>query len=185
MKQELGKTLSEMSLEELWHLFPITLEQHNSEWAEWYKDEENRLRGILGDRVSRTDHIGSTAVKGLIAKPIVDILLQRAPDTELSEIMNLLVADGWLVMAENSDFGEVDLNKGYTPQGFAQRVFHLHIRKEGNWDELRFRDYLVDNPEAASQYAELKKQLAVAFRHNRDAYTAAKTAFVKASLAQD
>jgi GrpB-like predicted nucleotidyltransferase (UPF0157 family) len=102
----------------------------------------------------------------------------------MDEVKAALVADGWLVMAEGSDFGTIDLNKGYTPQGFAERVYHLHVRREGDWDELRFRDYLVSHPDAAAEYAALKRRLLAKHEHDRDAYTAAKTDFVRSCVAK-
>ena len=76
----------------------------------------------------------------------------------------------------------LDLCKGYTPQGFAERVFHLHIRHPGDWDEIVFRDCLRRNPRKADEYAELKKKLQKRFEHDRDAYTEAKGEFVRACV---
>jgi len=180
----MGKPLSEMSLEELWELFPIRLSGHRPEWAQWYEEEKRRLVSVLGESAARIDHIGSTYVEGLEAKPIVDILLQAAANADIAEIKEMLLAGGWLLMAEKSDYGELDLNKGYTPDGFADRVFHLHVRREGDWDELYFRDFLVSHPEAAAEYARLKRQLLEKYEHNRDAYTGAKTEFVRACVAK-
>ena len=70
------------------------------------------------------------------------------------------------------------LNKGYTEDGFADKVFHLHVRYTGDNDELYFRDYLMGHPDAASEYEKLKLKLWKKFEHNRDAYTNAKSEFV-------
>ena len=71
------KQLSEMSLEELWTLFPIILEKHNPKYKEWYEAEkQNILKFIKPENIIRINHIGSTAVKDLTAKPTVDILLE-------------------------------------------------------------------------------------------------------------
>ena len=69
--------------------------------------------------------------------------------------------------------------KGYTPDGYKGQAFHLHLRYAGDWDELYFRDYLIAHPQAAQEYASLKRGLAKIHRYNRDAYTDAKTDFVK------
>ena len=180
----MGKTLSEMALDELWHLFPIQLSEHSPDWAVWYEEESGRLVSLLGAHIARIDHIGSTYVKGLMAKPIVDILCQVKPDADMTAVKDILANDGWLVMAENSAYGEIDLNKGYTPEGFADKIYHLHVRREGDWDELHFRDYLASHPEVAAEYAALKQGLLIKFEHNRDAYTEAKTEFVQACTAK-
>ena len=169
-----------MTLEELWRLFPIQLSAYDPRWAAWYSDECERLQALLGDRIAKIDHIGSTSVEGMLAKPIVDILLQVAPDADRAELESLLLEDGWLVMAKDPDRGKLDLNKGYTPKGFAERVYHLHVRGKGDWDELYFRDYLADHPKAQEEYSALKRRLIKEYQYDRDAYTEAKTDFVKA-----
>ena len=76
----------------------------------------------------------------------------------------------------------LDLCKGYTPQGFADKVFHLHIRHPGDWDEIVFRDCLRQNPAKATEYAALKMSLQKRFKHDRDAYTEAKGDFIRACV---
>jgi GrpB-like predicted nucleotidyltransferase (UPF0157 family) len=168
-----------MSLEELWRLFPIELSEHNPIWGDWYAEEHASLSELLGDRIVQIDHIGSTAVNGLIAKPIVDILLQVGDVCDISYIRDTLVKGGWLLMAEDSPYGALDLNKGYTPDGFADKAFHLHVRKTGDWDELWFRDYLMKHQEAVDKYATLKRSLLKEYKYNRDAYTEAKADFIR------
>jgi GrpB-like predicted nucleotidyltransferase (UPF0157 family) len=69
--------------------------------------------------------------------------------------------------------------KGYTVQGFAEKVYHLHVRYKGDWDELYFRDYLRANKDIAEKYAQLKLRLISQYEHDRDGYTKAKAEFVK------
>ena len=75
-------------------------------------------------------------------------------------------------------------NKGYTENGFAEKVFHLHLRMEGDHDELYFRDYLMKHPQTAREYEQLKHSLWKQFEHDRDGYTAAKTGFVRSVTEQ-
>lgn len=173
------KELKDMSLEELWELFPIVLKEHNSDYAVWYENEKRNLVGILNDyKVCRVNHIGSTSVNGLIAKPIIDILLELPNDYDIDIIASILQSEGWIVMARNTLENTLDLNKGYTPNGFAAKVFHLHIKPSGDWGELYFRDYLKKYPNVARQYEKLKLQLKKQFKYNRDAYTDAKSDFI-------
>lgn len=72
----------------------------------------------------------------------------------------------------------ISLNLGYTEKGFAEKVYHLHIRRKGDNDELYFRDYLNEFPETAKLYEQLKLSLWKQYEHNRDGYTNAKTKFV-------
>ncbi|MDE6288640.1 MAG: GrpB family protein, partial [Muribaculaceae bacterium] len=77
----------------------------------------------------------------------------------------------------------MSFNKGYTPEGYAERVFHIHFHPAGDRDEILFRDYLLSHPATAKEYEKLKQNLLPAFRHDRDGYTAAKTDFINKVLA--
>ena len=172
--------LKDMSLEELWKLFPIILKEHNPDYPAWYEEEQAILIGILKDYgISRVNHIGSTSVSGLMAKPIVDILLELESGYEMKAVIKTLQSNGWIVMARDDLAQTIDLNKGYTSKGFAEKVYHLHIKPAGDWDELYFRDYLREHAGAAKEYELLKLRLKEKFEHNRDAYTAAKSGFIQ------
>ena len=80
----MGKELSEMTLKELWELFPIFLTKHNDAWAKNYEEMEVFIKRILSDySVIRISHIGSTAVKGIWAKNIIDILIEISSTSDL------------------------------------------------------------------------------------------------------
>ena len=174
----MSPSLEEMSLEELWQLFPIFLREHQDEWKDWYEEERLRLLSFLPEhQIVRLSHIGSTSVKTIWAKPIVDILLEIPKETDMTVMKDLLLQNGYLLMSESQ--GRMSFNKGYTLSGFAERVFHLHLRYEGDHDELYFRDYLQEHPAVAKDYEKLKLALWKQYEHNRDAYTEAKTDFIK------
>lgn len=172
------KHLSEMTLEELWELFPIFLTEHQLCWDAWYHEELCNLQQLLpAKEIVRISHIGSTAVKTIWAKPIVDIIVETTPDSDWAAVKNKLLQSGYLCMSENSR--RISFNKGYTENGFAEKVYHLHLRREGDNDELYFRDYLLDHLQAAKAYEELKLNLWKKYEHNRDAYTESKTDFIR------
>ena len=167
-----------MTLEELWELFPIVLKERNPEYADWYRQEKNNLIQILGGNIFRINHIGSSAVAGLYSKPTVDILLELAEGCDFDAAAQLLEENGWMLMKRDTSESKYSFNKGYTPKGFAERVYHLHVRPSGDWGELYFRDYLRQHAGVAKEYGELKARLLEQFKHDRDAYTDAKTEFV-------
>ena len=174
------KKLEEMTLAELWELFPIILKDHNVDYEKWYGEEKQQLTKLfVYFEIQRINHIGSTSVGGLIAKPIVDILLEFPDGYDVEEASARLKNAGWILMIEDKEKQTLDLNKGYTSEGFAEKVYHLHVRAIGDWDEFYFRDYLRKYPEVARQYEELKITLKEKFEHNRDAYTDAKSDFVQ------
>lgn len=172
----MSKKLSEMSLEELWQLFPISLTEHKAYWADWYNEEEALLKSLLPSDVGFY-HIGSTAISGIMAKPIIDILIVCNTENRLRECADILQAHNYIVMSSNGN--RISLNKGYTENGFAEKVFHLHIRLRNDTDEIYFRDYLNAHPEVAKEYEALKLRLLKEYEYDRDAYTAAKTEFVR------
>jgi len=167
--------LSQMTLEELWKLFPIFLTEHKSYWADWYNEEVNSLKCIL-PKDTEYCHIGSTAIKGIMAKPIIDIIIATNTQSQLREIADLLNTNGYIIMSSSKN--RISLNKGYTEHGFAEKVFHLHIRLKGDTDEIYFRDYLNAHAEVAKEYEELKLQLWKKYEYSRDTYTNSKTKFV-------
>ena len=172
------KRLSEMTLEELWQLFPIFLTEHKDCWNLWYEEELNQLNTILPSKtVRRISHIGSTSVNTIWAKPIIDILVEIDLDSDMDTIKKVLVKNGYICMSEEEH--RISFNKGYTENGFAEKVYHIHIRYAGDNDELYFRDYLNENPETAKEYETLKLELWKKYEHNRDGYTESKTQFVK------
>lgn len=171
------KKLSEMSLEELWKLFPICLTKHQDYWNEWYKEEEKLINSILPqEQIMRLSHIGSTAIDEIWAKPIIDILLEIPKESNMNSIKEILVQNGYICMSQSEN--KITFNKGYTEYGFAEKVFHLHLRYIGDNNELYFRDYLNDFIYIAKEYQELKLSLWKKYEYNRDGYTDAKTEFV-------
>ncbi|MFB1052243.1 GrpB family protein [Paraliobacillus sp. JSM ZJ581] len=171
------KKLSEMGLEELWQLFPIILSEHKGEWTDWYAEESSIIHQLLQkDKCVKINHIGSTAIKEILAKPTVDILVEIPTEYNMNEIKRLLVGGGYFLMSE--DEKRMSFNKGYTEKGFADKVFHVHVRFYGDNDELYFRDFMNENPTLASQYEELKLSLSKRYKHNRDRYTEAKGVFI-------
>lgn len=172
------KELSEMTLEELWELFPIFLVQPNDQWNEYFKEIETEITGLLtGYPVKRISHIGSTAIHGIWAKNIVDVMVEISENADMEEVLHVMEQNGFIRMSEEK--GRISLNKGYTKEGFADKVYHIHLRYAGDNDELYFRDYLNEHPQIAKEYETLKLELWKRHEHDRDAYTVAKTDFIR------
>ena len=169
--------LSEMSLEELWKLFPIFLTEHKDCWKKWFDEESERLESLLLQKeIIRISHIGSTAVDTIWAKPIIDILVEISRECNMEEIKEILTCNGYICMNQNQD--RMSFNRGYTEKGFAEKVYHLHLRYEGDNDELYFRDYLIEYPDMAKEYEKMKLDLWNKYEYNRDGYTNAKAELV-------
>ena len=175
------KRLEDMNLEELWQLFPIILTAPNPQWKDWATEEVSSLKSLLDSLASYIHHVGSTAINGIWAKPIIDIILETDSRCNFPEINHRLVNSGYICMNETD--ARLDFNKGYTPMGFAQKVFHIHIRLTGDHDEIYFCEYLNNHPDIAKEYERLKLSLWKPFEHDRDGYTAAKSDFVNRIMA--
>lgn len=173
----MGKELSELTLEELWELFPIFLVEHNEKWTDDYKEIESLLQQILSGRtIDRVSHIGSTAIRGIWAKNIVDVMVEIPVSADMEDIAKLLEKNGLVRMSTETE--RISFNIGYTKEGFADKVYHIHLRYTGDNDELFFRDYFNEHPGVAKEYEALKLKLWKKYEHNRDGYTDAKTDFI-------
>ena len=156
----------------------IKVVPYNSDWQRLYQSEVDRLRKVLGNELVSTFHIGSTAIPGMSAKPIIDILL------EVKSISKL------------DDYNEAMKELGYNPRGelgipgrryFSKndsngiRTHHVHAFETGNIGlerHIAFRDYMIAHPEDAREYAKLKIRLADEFQWDIDGYCDGKDAFV-------
>ena len=174
--------LQDLTLAELWELFPIVLTAHNPQWSVWAEEEMRLLSSLLVKYHPIISHIGSTAIPDIQAKPIVDILVEVSPGIEWLPIIEILERNGYICMSESGS--RISFNKGYTPSGYADKVFHVHVHRTGDNDEILFRDYLIAHSESAKEYETLKLSLLPEYRNNRDGYTEAKTEFVKKIVSQ-
>jgi RimJ/RimL family protein N-acetyltransferase/GrpB-like predicted nucleotidyltransferase (UPF0157 family) len=167
-------------------LYPIILREYNPEYLAWFNEERDNLTRLIGaENIVRIRHIGSTSVPGLLAKPTIDILLEIADKTDTEKLMAALHEPEYICLNPPdmpTPPPHLMFLKGYTATGFAERVFHIHVRYKGDWDEPMFRDYLIAHPNTAAAYAKLKRGLFGEFEHNRDGYTYAKTAFIRSVM---
>ena len=159
---------------------PITIENYNVLWPERFESLHSRIAAVLDGLASAIEHVGSTAVPGLAAKPIIDIdvLLRSAADLPLA-IMRL-AAQGYehrgdLGMPGREAFQAVD-------NVFSHHLYVCLPDCSEYYRHLAFRDYLRAHPEDACAYANLKRMLASQSATDREAYTQAKTAFVQEIL---
>lgn len=164
----------------------VALAPHDPRWAELFRRERDHLRSCLpAGLLGRIEHFGSTAVPGLVAKPVVDMLVEV---TDLGAARNCIAP---ILEAQGYDYFWRPTHGDDGPPFYAWfikrdaatgvRTHHLHMVESQfteHWDRLLFRDYLVEHPEVAQEYGALKARLASAFPNDRVAYTRGKTEFV-------
>jgi GrpB-like predicted nucleotidyltransferase (UPF0157 family) len=158
----------------------VRLVPSDPSWPVTYERVKARLQGVLPESVLAIEHIGSTAVPGLPAKPILDVALGVRPDSDEGPIGRALESLG-LIFRGRAEDGTLDLNYGleHPPR---HRLMNVHVVAYNGprWRAyLTFRDRLRADRTARDQYAELKARLAAEVGHDRQAYVAGKTAFVQ------
>jgi GrpB-like predicted nucleotidyltransferase (UPF0157 family) len=154
------------------------------EWATLFETERARLHQALGADALDIQHLGSTAVPGLAAKPIIDLGIVVADEAAVVACIPRITALGYTYREYRGP------NQGYFfDLGAGQCLTHyLHLLLIGDpgWrNYLRFRDHLRAHPAARDAYQQLKRDLAIRYAADRAAYSAAKTAFVQHILAED
>ena len=155
--------------------YPIELVPFNKEWLTWYEEEKNQLLYVLRDFSIKVYHIGSTAIPNIYSKNIIDIIIETNDNNSFDNIISILSKEWELRWKEDN---RAFLVKGYGPNGFLTKVFHLHIRKKGDIDEVKFKEILLKNPEVARTYEKLKLKLEIKYKYDRESYTNGKTELI-------
>jgi GrpB-like predicted nucleotidyltransferase (UPF0157 family) len=161
------------------HDAPIVLVEYNPEWPEQFAREAQRIRNALGEHALQVEHIGSTSVPGLVAKPIIDILLVVADSADEQSYFPDLEGAGYVLRIREPDWHEHRLFKG------PDVNINLHVFSEGSSEverHLLFRDWLRENQEDRELYAEAKRGLAGQKWHYVQNYADAKSAVVEAII---
>ncbi len=159
---------------------PILIAPYDPSWPELFLDIAEAMRAALREAAVRIDHIGSTSVPGLSAKPVIDIQISVVALDPVHVYAPGLERLGYVWRADNPD-----LTKRYFRERPGLPRTHIHVRRAGSWAEqlsLLFRDYLRADPAARALYAEAKTGLALRFRNDRDAYQKAKEPTIWAIL---
>ncbi|MDP9316341.1 MAG: GrpB family protein [Chloroflexota bacterium] len=154
----------------------IIVVPYDPSWPHLFAQIGQQLRTALNQQAVRIDHIGSTAIPQLAAKPVIDIQISVLALEPVTAYRSAIEAVGFIWRANNPD-----LTKRYFREALGQRGTHIHVRRAGSWSEqfaLLFRDYLRTHPDDAEHYATLKQHLAQQYRHERDTYVAAKGPFI-------
>jgi GrpB-like predicted nucleotidyltransferase (UPF0157 family) len=177
--QEIGAATHERATR--WAPEPVRIERYDSTWPARFEEERAALASAIGDwAVGGIHHVGSTAVPGLEAKPVIDILVGVRDLNEARSCFDQLARLGYLY----APYRVAEMHWFCKPHP-SRRTHHLHLVPTDSprfRDELAFRDCLRSRPEVAEEYRALKRRLAAEFEHDREAYTAAKANFIHATM---
>ncbi len=162
----------------------VALQAHDPIWSQRFIIESERLHALLPDTFIDIQHIGSTAVPGLLAKPIVDLIAGVEYMEKARSLSDTLCANAYSTSAQfNQSLTDRQWFMRWNAQG--HRTHHLHIVVHGGqaWQtHLQFRDILRAQPVLAARYQALKIDLAKKYTQDREAYTDAKAAYIKSVL---
>ena len=158
---------------------PIQVVPYDPSWPATYAGWESRLAAALDPAPVTIDHIGSTSVPGLAAKPIVDILVGVADPANESSYVPAIESTGLILRSREQE------HRFFYPPPGQPRTVHIHVcAASGPWatKHLLFRDYLRSSAAVRDQYADLKATLAEKYRNDRMAYTDVKARFILDTL---
>lgn len=158
------------------------LEPHSDEWVEIAKKTIDKLKGILGDIVVDIQHVGSTSVVGLMAKPIIDIEVGVNSIQDVIDLIPLLEEAGFLYRPRTAREGHIlfacrDFSNGY---GMDTHYIHVVVFGSNEWNKnIKFRDVLNKNADIRKEYEDLKLRLATYYPKDRTTYTNMKIEFIQ------
>lgn len=160
----------------------VRLAPYNSEWKCEFEQEAGRLRLIAGEILSQIEHIGSTSIEGMIAKPIIDLMCVVAKRVSVTEVQLQLAELGYEYRTNGCTSDRIFFARG----PITCRTHYLSITESNSQfykEKLAFRDYLRTHPTAVVEYCLLKQTLAARYSNDRSSYTEGKRAFVEQTLA--
>jgi len=163
----------------------VVIVDYDPHWVEEFQAESQRIRAAIGPYLTIIEHVGSTAVPGLAAKPVIDMLAGIRSLADAPACIAPLQALGYIYIPEYED--ELPERRYFQRLRGEEHTHHLHMAETTSefWKkELLFRDYLRSHPETAATYDRLKRELAAQFGRDRAGYTDAKTEFITAVLEQ-
>lgn len=156
----------------------VSLTGHDAFWSSAFEKERQNLAIIFGDTAAAIEHVGSTAVVGLAAKPIIDIEVGLHNFARWTDCISALEQSGYTFMPERVKDDEVFLPKG--PENMRTHYLHIAQYESVEWNKtLAFRDALRQDEQIRHEYERLKSRLADEFPNDRSAYSNAKAAFIK------
>ncbi len=183
--------LSQLTKEQFNTLFPIQLVDHDPNWAAVFKEEKALILSTVDpSKILQIEHFGSSSIPGLKSKPYIDILIEIEEEMLFNEdLIKQFEPIGYQhfkVPERDGIEAYMSFGKGYYTDGTKAQIFHIHMCPADNfmWKQVTFRDFLIDNPDHAGAYEDLKLKLASKYRNDRGAYVLGKTEFVKETLSR-
>jgi len=162
----------------------VCLEEYNPQWRVLFDEEKVRLKELLGNQLIGVEHVGSTSIPGIKAKPILDLMIAIKDLNDWAWLKESLSKLGYEF---RKDYRETQEHILFVKGPEENRTHYLKATEFNSdfWVEhILFRDYLINNPEYLNQYQELKEKLFKEYNGDREPYTKGKEEFIKMILAR-
>ncbi|KEK23428.1 GrpB family protein [Bacillus gaemokensis] len=160
----------------------IEIMPYNPKWKEEFQKIKQMIEGYIGDLILRIEHVGSTSVEGLAAKPIIDMDVVIDNYAILPDIIQRLEKEGYQHQGNLGVEGREAFQRTYVDSFMKYHLYVCPKDGKGYLEHIALRDYLSSNETARKEYEELKYRLAENYRFDIDRYCEAKTGFVKGIL---
>ena len=157
----------------------VKLEKHNDNWKHMFNEEKDFLKTIFKDLAIDIQHVGSTSINYICAKPIIDIAVGLESLEDFLKVKNIFLDEPYSVKEDPTE-GEELVRKGYPKTSYLIHI--MEFRGQRYKDTILFRDYMNSHPEKAKAYEKLKIELALKYKDNRKMYTKSKNNFIKEVL---
>ncbi|MCF7834133.1 MAG: GrpB family protein [Candidatus Pacebacteria bacterium] len=169
----------------------VKIEKYNPLWQKEFDKEKKNLKKIFGDVSLSIEHVGSTSVVGLSAKPIIDIAIGVDSLKDIAQVKEKILKFSHYSIKENNADGEILMRRGVPiklgedkPNFITHFIHIMEIDSRKYKETLIYRDYLRKNKEVLKEYDNLKKKLAIKYQKERKSYTKAKDEYIKSILSK-
>lgn len=167
----------------------VKVEKYNSQWQEEFDKEKESLKKLFGNVAKSIEHVGSTSIVGLSAKPIIDIAVGVDRLEDMNKVKEKILKHSHYTIKEDNADGEILMRRGIPikagedkPDYVTHFIHVMEISGRKYRETIAYRNYLRVNNEVLKEYDKLKQELAVKYQNDRKSYTQAKDEFIKSIL---
>jgi GrpB-like predicted nucleotidyltransferase (UPF0157 family) len=169
----------------------VKVEKYNPKWQEEFIKEKENLKEIFGNVAKSIEHVGSTSIVGLSAKPIIDIAVGVDALEDINKVKDKILKFSHYTIKEDNAIGEILMRRGtpvkageIKPDYITHFIHIMEINGRKYKETISFRDYLMANNEVLREYENLKQKLAINYENDRKTYSKAKEEFIKSVLSK-
>lgn len=158
----------------------VRIEKYDLNWKKMFNEEKQKLLKIFGDLVIEIEHVGSTSIEGLSAKPIIDIAIALNDLNDFEKVKDHFNNEIYSIKEDSAD-DEILIRKG-SEENRTHFIHIMEVNSKRYNDTIIFRDYLKSHKDVLKKYENLKKKLAKKYANNRKLYSCSKNEFIQGTI---